>query len=102
MLLVNDHLLKGAGWPPRWLTGKLSDFAFLIVGPVLLVVLLAARLPAPAAGAGDGWRWRLVFVATDVSPALSDACSWRRARVLAFPGGCGPTRPIWWRWPCCR
>lgn len=43
ILLVNDHLLKGAGILPGWLTGKLSDLAGMIVAPVLLVVLLGAR-----------------------------------------------------------
>lgn len=43
LLLVNDHLLKGAGLIPGWLTGKLSDLAGLIVAPVLLGVLIGAR-----------------------------------------------------------
>jgi hypothetical protein len=25
LLLLNDHVLKGAGWLPGWLTGKLSS-----------------------------------------------------------------------------
>jgi hypothetical protein len=44
VLLVNDHLLKGAGILPGWLTGKLSDFAFLVVLPVLATTLLPVRL----------------------------------------------------------
>jgi hypothetical protein len=44
VLLVNDNLLKGRGLVPAWLTGKLSDFAFLIVAPVLLSALLPVRL----------------------------------------------------------
>jgi len=71
LLLVNDNLLKGAGVAPGWLTGKLSDFAFLVVAPVLLTALLPFRLSgrrvlAFALVVG-------VYVAADVSPAASDA-----------------------------
>jgi hypothetical protein len=34
---VNDHLLKGAGVLPGWLTGKLSDFAGLFFFPIAVV-----------------------------------------------------------------
>jgi hypothetical protein len=70
-LLINDHLLKGSGWLPGWLTGKLSDFAFLVVVPVLGTTLLPMRLRG---------RRSLAFlvlvgiyVATDLSPDASDA-----------------------------
>jgi hypothetical protein len=43
VLLLNDHMLKGSGLLPGALTGKLSDFAGLIVAPVLLCVLSGAR-----------------------------------------------------------
>lgn len=52
LLLVNDHVLKGAGLLPGWLTGKLSDFAGLVVAPVLVVALLDAR---------TRWRRTAVF-----------------------------------------
>jgi hypothetical protein len=42
-LVLNDHWLKGAGLLPGWLTGKLSDFAGLIVAPILLATLARAR-----------------------------------------------------------
>lgn len=42
ILAANDHILKRAGVLPGWLTGKLSDFAFLIVAPVLATCLLPA------------------------------------------------------------
>ncbi|MFP6686470.1 MAG: hypothetical protein VB934_17250, partial [Polyangiaceae bacterium] len=45
LLLLNDHLLKGAGLLPTWFTGKLSDFAGLIVAPVLLCAIVGARGP---------------------------------------------------------
>jgi hypothetical protein len=40
VLAANDHVLKGAGLLPTWLTGKLSDFAGLLFFPLLLVTLL--------------------------------------------------------------
>ena len=43
LLVVNDHVLKGAGVLPEWLTGKLSDFAGLVVAPVCFVSLLGLR-----------------------------------------------------------
>ena len=38
VLLINDHLLKGAA--PGWVTGKLSDFAGLVFFPLLGVFLV--------------------------------------------------------------
>ncbi len=38
VLALNDHLLKGSGLLPSWLTGKLSDFAGLFFFPMLLFV----------------------------------------------------------------
>src|SRR5688572_756580 len=46
LLLINDHLLKGSGLLPGWLTGKLSDVAGLLMAPPLLVVLAGARARA--------------------------------------------------------
>lgn len=43
LLALNDHVLKGAGVLPGALTGKLSDFAGLIVAPVLVAALVGAR-----------------------------------------------------------
>lgn len=42
ILLVNDHVLKGAGLLPALLTGKLSDLAGLIVAPWLVVTTFGA------------------------------------------------------------
>lgn len=41
LLIANDHVLKGAGFLPGSVTGKLSDFAGLVVAPVLVAVLVA-------------------------------------------------------------
>ena len=43
VLVLNDHWLKGAGLLPGWLTGKLSDFAGLIVAPILVAAVFRAR-----------------------------------------------------------
>ena len=43
VLVANDHLLKGSGLLPDVVTGKLSDFAGLIVAPTLLAALLGVR-----------------------------------------------------------
>ena len=43
VLGLNDHVLKGPDVLPGWLTGKLSDFAGLVVAPVVLAALVNAR-----------------------------------------------------------
>ena len=43
ILLVNDHILKHAHVLPGTITGKLSDFAGMLVAPVLLAALLRVR-----------------------------------------------------------
>jgi hypothetical protein len=52
VLALNDHLLKGSGWLPGWLTGKLSDFAGLFFFPVLLTVVAEAALRRSGRAAG--------------------------------------------------
>jgi hypothetical protein len=42
LLIVNDHVLKGAGVLPGAITGKLSDFAGMLVAPPLLALVLGA------------------------------------------------------------
>lgn len=42
-LIVNDHVLKGSGLLPGVVTGKLSDFAGMIVAPALLAALVGVR-----------------------------------------------------------
>jgi hypothetical protein len=43
VLALNDQWLKHAGVLPGWLTGKLSDFAGLVVAPLLMAALFRAR-----------------------------------------------------------
>lgn len=44
-LVLNDHVLKGAGVAPAWITGKLSDVAGLIVAPAVLAWIARAKTP---------------------------------------------------------
>lgn len=95
VLALNDHLLKGAGVLPGWLTGKLSDLAGLFFFPLLLAALARgasrlARRPAPleptrltAAAAG---LTAAVFAAIKLSPAMN---AW--ASSLAGPMRLDPT-----------
>ena len=72
VLITNDHFLKTAGLLPPWMTGKLSDFAGLIVAPVLAAHLLRARGPRVRA---------LVYLAV-VSPFVVINLSSDAARVF--------------------
>jgi hypothetical protein len=71
VLVVNDRWLKGGGVLPGWLTGKLSDFAGLIVAPLLLVVLLRAR--SELAKLACFAAVSLGFAALELSPKLARA-----------------------------
>ncbi len=44
VLGVNDHLLKGSGWLPGWVTGKLSDFAGLLFFPLFVTAAVDTLL----------------------------------------------------------
>lgn len=73
LLVLNDHLLKGAGVLPAALTGKLSDFAGMLVAPALLAALVGVRgragLLAAHAAVGLG------FAAINLSPGAAAAVS---------------------------
>lgn len=73
LLLLNDHVLKAAH-PGPWLTGKLSDVAWLVVAPVVLGAGLAAlRLPGRLA-AGVALAVPVVaFVALQLWAPLGEA-----------------------------
>jgi hypothetical protein len=87
VLLINDNYLKGGGVVPGWLTGKLSDFAFLIVAPVLLAALLPRVLRGRRALALAAVS--ALYIAADLSPAVADG-------VVAAAGRLG----FHWRlWP---
>jgi len=44
LLGFNDHLLKGSGWVPGWLTGKVSDFAGLFFFPLFVTAAVDTLL----------------------------------------------------------
>jgi hypothetical protein len=71
VLVLNDHVLKGSGLLPGVVTGKLSDFAGLVVAPVLLAALLRVRSRAgfTAAHVAVG----LVFAAIQISAPVAAA-----------------------------
>jgi hypothetical protein len=71
LLALNDHVLKGAHLLPRWVTGKLSDFAGLFLVPVVAAAVFPRSRPrAPHVAALVA---ALVFAALKTSPA---ACAW--------------------------
>jgi len=79
MLVVNDHVLKGAGILPSALTGKLSDFAGLVVAPTVLAVLLRARSRRII------WGCHLAvgatFAAINVSPGAAHVVEWLTSQL---------------------
>ncbi|WP_437915038.1 hypothetical protein WME73_05870 [Sorangium sp. So ce302] len=86
LLVVNDHLLKGAGLLPGALTGKLSDLAGLVVAPVLAAALVDARTS----------RGRAVAFAAVVAPFAAIKLSAAAAQLLVgLVGLAGITWRIW-------
>ena len=82
MLALNDHVLKGSGWAPGWLTGKLSDVVGLFAAPVLLAVLLRVR--GRRAWAACHVAIGVVFGGIQVSTGFADA--WSTAMgLVGFP-----------------
>lgn len=73
LLVANDHWLKGSGLLPGVLTGKLSDFAGMIVAPVLLATLLGIR--SKRALALCHVAVALVFTSIQLSPAFASQWS---------------------------
>ncbi len=70
LLVVNDHVLKGSGLAPGWLTGKLSDFAGLVVAPVVLATLVRARSQRALAFVHGAVA--LGFALTEISQPVAD------------------------------
>lgn len=94
LLIVNDHLLKQVA--PGFVTGKLSDFAGLIVFPLFLMAVVdlvtaAGRLPGQRFEQRSLWAalmcafTALAFAAVKVLPpataAFSDALGWAQWAV---------------------
>jgi hypothetical protein len=84
VLVANDHWLKGSGLLPGWLTGKLSDFAGLIVAPVVLVGL--ARASRPRARHACIALVALVFAGFELFPSWARALAeWAHLRTWPDP-----------------
>lgn len=62
LLALNDHVLK-ENWP-GWFTGKLSDFAGLVIIGTLLSILVGPTWGLLAAGLG--------FIALKTFPGVAD------------------------------
>lgn len=80
LLLVNDHFLKAA-WPGWW-TGKLSDVAALIVGPIAVAALVRAVVRRRGPGslgagipveAGVAVAFAIAFAAVKLEPHANAA-----------------------------
>ena len=59
VLLLNDHVLKGAGWLPAVVTGKLSDLAGLLFFPLLLTSVADTALLLLAGLLRTRWNFSL-------------------------------------------
>ena len=119
VLGVNDHLLKGRGALPAWVTGKLSDLCGLLFFPLLVTAVadVVAYGVARATGARVDFslrRWKLaaaivltaaVFVPLELSAAWGELYV-RTLGRLGFPSDTtrDPTDlvalvmlvPAWW------
>jgi hypothetical protein len=103
VLVLNDHVLKGASLLPGAVTGKLSDFAGLIVAPVLAVALVRARTPRARAACFAAIA--LPFVLMNLWPAVARAVEGVTAYArVGWRVWCDPTDlvalvalPIAWR-----
>lgn len=72
LLAVNDHVLKGSGWLPGWLTGKLSDVMGFVFFPVLCTALVDVAL----------WGAARLGARVDFSLRM-----WKAWLAIAFTGG---------------
>lgn len=79
LLALNDHVLKGAGLLPGWMTGKLSDLAGLVVAPLVAVAILRAHRPLArlAAFALPVVPFVAIKVWPDAARALEALMGWR-------------------------
>lgn len=86
VLVTNDHVLKGAGLLPGWLTGKLSDVAGLFLFPLVLAALARRLLPRIDGRTLAAW----CAVATAVGFALVKLSPAWNAAATALLGATAP------------
>jgi hypothetical protein len=79
LLVLNDHVLKRGHVLPGVLTGKLSDFAGLIVAPVL--VMAALRVRGRAGRAAVFVSIYGMFASIKLSRSAADLVEWVTART---------------------
>ncbi len=107
LLLLNDHMLKGA--LPSWLTGKLSDFAGLFFFPFLLCAALSPLRLRPRQSAGIAFGITAIwFAAMKTMPAANHWTQWLAGVIVGKPVRLvlDPTDlialvalvPAWWLW----
>ena len=70
LLIVNDSLLKYNNILPGAITGKLSDFAFVLIYPALVIWVL--RIKRPVAAIIISIATVLPFVLININPAFSN------------------------------
>lgn len=90
LMALNDHFLKGSGLLPGVITGKLSDFAGLMVAPLLLAVLVRVR--GRSAWAAAHVAVGVVFAGIQLSVPFADGWS-SLMGLVGFPWTitCDPT-----------
>ena len=93
LLALNDHVLKGSGLLPGSWTGKLSDFAGVVVAPPLLAWLFGARRRYSAALAAGLVAAGLCTI--DLVPAASRALEQALA-ALGLPSRLWPDPSDLW------
>ena len=109
VLALNDHVLKGGGVVPGWLTGKLSDVSGLFVATILAVTVARAVVRAATGRqvARDGWlaasvaiAIALAFCALKLSTAFNTAVerAWGVNRLDASDLWTLPAIALAWLW----
>jgi len=70
LMVLNDHIFKGSGILPTFLTGKLSDIGFLFFSPILIAFL--CRIKTKRGMLLSYSVLGLAFTGINVSPWISD------------------------------
>ena len=74
MMILNDHALKGSAVLPGTLTGKISDFAGLLVAPMLLATCLklSTRRSLAMAHIGVGLIFALINLSSHAAGIFTE------------------------------
>jgi hypothetical protein len=99
VLVINDHLLKGAGVLPGWATGKISDVAGLFFFPLLLDALARLALRRSLGGAAI-LATAIGFAAVKLSPPVNAVVSATWGPMVMDPTDllALPVLALTWRW----